>query len=135
MSQPVYFLVLPGVMALDLTGPAETLQLADGHFALHYIGPQPSVRCSTGMTLADIAPLPDCLPDNSLLVVPGVYDSKVWFDTEPAAIAASGYVCSNLPFNPSASRWSVFVPVPCSPRRRGCSMVCSAPRTTMCYRD
>ncbi|MDI6936062.1 AraC family transcriptional regulator, partial [Serratia sp. Se-PFBMAAmG] len=87
MPQPVYFLVLPGVMALDLTGPAETLQLADGFFALHYIGPQASVRCSTGMTIADIAPLPEQLPDNSLLVVPGVYDSKVWFDTAPAAAA------------------------------------------------
>lgn len=87
MPQPVYFLVLPGVMALDLTGPAETLQLADGFFALHYIGPLASVRCSTGMTIADIAPLPEQLPDNSLLVVPGVYDSKVWFDTAPAAAA------------------------------------------------
>lgn len=87
MPQPVYFLVLPGVMALDLTGPAETLQLAGGHFSLHYIGPQPAVRCSTGMTLADIAPLPAQLPDNSLLLVPGVCDSRVWLDT-PAATAA-----------------------------------------------
>lgn len=87
MPQSVFFLVLPGVMALDLTGPAETLQLADGHFALHYIGPQPSVLCSTGMTLADIAPLPAQLPANSLLVVPGVHDSRVCFDTAPAAMA------------------------------------------------
>ncbi|MEB5838791.1 DJ-1/PfpI family protein [Pantoea dispersa] len=87
MPQPVYFLVLPGVMALDLTGPAETLQLAGGHFALHYIGPQASVTCSTGMTIADIAPLPATLPDNSLLIVPGVFDSRIWFDTGDAGQA------------------------------------------------
>ncbi len=87
MPQPVYFLVLPGVMALDVTGPAETLQLANGHFALHYIGPHASVLSSTGMTIAEIAPLPDKLPDNSLLVVPGVYDSTLWFDTEAATQA------------------------------------------------
>jgi len=87
MPQPVYFLVLPGVMALDVTGPAETLQLANGHFALHYIGPQASVLSSTGMTIAEIAPLPDKLPDDSLLVVPGVYDSTLWFDTEAATQA------------------------------------------------
>ncbi len=28
MAQTVLFLTLPGVMALDLTGPAETLRLA-----------------------------------------------------------------------------------------------------------
>lgn len=87
MAQPVFFLVLPGVMALDVTGPAETLQLAGGHFALHYIGPQTRVCSSTGMTIADIAPLPAALPDNSLLIVPGVYDSRIWFDTGAATQA------------------------------------------------
>lgn len=40
----VYFLLLPHVMSLDITGPAEVLTLAGG-FRLHYIGP--SVRSRT----------------------------------------------------------------------------------------
>ncbi|RPD97608.1 helix-turn-helix domain-containing protein [Candidatus Pantoea deserta] len=87
MAQNVLFLTLPGVMALDLTGPAETLRLAGDRFALRYIGPQASVLSSTQMTIADIEPLPETLPPDSLLVVPGVSDSTVWFSTEQADIA------------------------------------------------
>ena len=87
MTHQVWFLTLPGVMALDLTGPAETLGLAGDRFALRYIGPQASVMSSTQMTIADIAPLPASLPPGSLLVVPGVCDSAVWFSTPQAALA------------------------------------------------
>ena len=37
MSHTVWFLTLPGVMVLDLTGPAETLKLAGDHFTLRYM--------------------------------------------------------------------------------------------------
>lgn len=87
MAIPVWFLTLPGVMTLDITGPAETLKLAQGAFALRYIGPDESVQTSTDMTVSRIEPLPDGLPPGSLLVIPGVADSSVWFDT-PQAIAA-----------------------------------------------
>ncbi|MFG1174684.1 GlxA family transcriptional regulator [Erwiniaceae bacterium CAU 1747] len=87
MSIPVWFLTLPGVMTLDLTGPAETLKLATGAFSLRYIGPDESVLTSTDMVIGSIEPLPDSLPGGSLLVIPGVHDSTVWFDT-PQAVAA-----------------------------------------------
>lgn len=87
MSHTVWFLTLPGVMVLDLTGPAETLKLAGDHFTLRYIGPQPEVVCSTGMTIGGIEPLPEQLPADSLLVVPGVYDSRHCFATPQAAEA------------------------------------------------
>lgn len=87
MAQTVLFLTLPGVMALDVTGPAETLRLAGDRFALRYIGPEESVLSSTQMTIAGIEPLPASLPPDSLLVVPGVYDSSVWFSTPQAEIA------------------------------------------------
>ncbi|MBP2168965.1 transcriptional regulator GlxA family with amidase domain [Erwinia toletana] len=87
MPIPVWFLTLPGVMALDLTGPAETLKLAAGAFSLHYIGPQQTVISSTDMTIGNIAPLPESLPDGSLLVVPGSYNSAVCFDTPQARMA------------------------------------------------
>ena len=87
MPQTVLFLILPGVMALDLTGPAETLRLAGDCFALRYIGPQESVVSSTQMTIAGIEPLPEALPSDCLLVVPGVCDSAIWFATPQAETA------------------------------------------------
>lgn len=87
MSQIVWFLTLPGVMALDLTGPAETLKLAGDKFRLRYIGPQPSAISSTEMTISAIEPLPEALPPGSLLVIPGVHDSRVCYDTPQAEAA------------------------------------------------
>ncbi|ADZ44348.1 TPA: DJ-1/PfpI family protein [Yersinia enterocolitica] len=86
MQRNVYFLLLPGVLSLDLTGPAETLRLA-GSFNLCYISPLPEVMSSTDMMLGQLQPLPDSLPEGSLLVVPGVSDSRHYFATETAAIA------------------------------------------------
>ncbi|MFS2221529.1 GlxA family transcriptional regulator [Pantoea sp. B65] len=91
MSIPVWFLTLPGVMALDVTGPAETLKLAAGAFSLRYIGPQATVISSTDMAIGNIEPLPDALPDGSILVVPGSYDSSVCYDT-PQALTAQHWL-------------------------------------------
>ncbi|PLR35234.1 AraC family transcriptional regulator [Chimaeribacter coloradensis] len=82
-KRDAYFIVLPGVMALDVTGPAEALQLA-GQFTLHYIGPVPQVTSSTGLVLGGIEPLPDALPPGAILLVPGVNDSRTGFDTPEA---------------------------------------------------
>jgi len=96
MAIPVWFLTLPGVMTLDLTGPAETLKLADGAFTLHYIGPDDTVLTSTDMTISRIKPLPETLPAGSLLVIPGVHDSTVCFDT-PQAITARNWLMRMQP--------------------------------------
>jgi len=87
MAQTVLFLTLPGVMALDLTGPAETLRLAGDRFTLRYIGPEAAVLSSTQMMIAGIEPLPESLPDDCLLVVPGACDSVIWFATPQAEAA------------------------------------------------
>ncbi|PWC19643.1 GlxA family transcriptional regulator [Brenneria corticis] len=86
MRRQVYFLTLPGVMALDLAGPAETLRIA-GQFDLHYISPETEVRCSTGLTLSRLEPLPATLPEGSILLVPGVTDSVHNFAIPQAEIA------------------------------------------------
>ncbi|WP_426766843.1 GlxA family transcriptional regulator [Erwinia aphidicola] len=96
MTIPVWFITLPGVMALDLTGPAETLKLARDAFSLRYIGPDESVLMSTDMLISRIEPLPESLPDGSLLVLPGVSDSKVWFDT-PQAMAVRNWLMRMQP--------------------------------------
>lgn len=96
MTIPVWFITLPGVMALDLTGPAETLKLARDAFSLRYVGPDESVLMSTDMLVSRIEPLPESLPDGSLLVLPGVSDSKVWFDT-PQAMAVRNWLMRMQP--------------------------------------
>lgn len=96
MTIPVWFITLPGVMALDLTGPAETLKLARDAFSLRYIGPDENVLMSTDMLVSRIEPLPESLPDGSLLVLPGVSDSKVWFDT-PQAMAVRNWLMRMQP--------------------------------------
>ncbi|SPZ62985.1 transcriptional activator FtrA [Serratia quinivorans] len=83
MPQAVYFLMLPQVLSLDVSGPAETLRLA-GQFSLHYISPVPQVTCSVGMTLSQLQPLPDRLEDGAILVVPGISDSQHFFANGPA---------------------------------------------------
>ncbi|KAA8997346.1 helix-turn-helix domain-containing protein [Affinibrenneria salicis] len=86
MKRDVWFLMLPGVMALDIAGPAEALRLTR-QFALHYISPEPEVLCSTGMTLSQLQPLPAQLPAGSIVLVPGVMDSSHDFSTAPAVQA------------------------------------------------
>ncbi|WP_435946808.1 GlxA family transcriptional regulator [Dryocola sp. BD586] len=84
MSIGVWFVVLPGVLSLDLTGPAETLALAGEAFHLHFIGPDPQVVTSIGLGFSGVEPLPESFPSGSLLVLPGVCDSSRYFDTPQA---------------------------------------------------
>ncbi len=86
MSQAVYFLLLPNVLSLDVSGPAETLRLA-GQFSLRYLSPAPQIVCSIGMTLSGLQPLPERLEDGAILVLPGVGDSQRYFAGEEAGQA------------------------------------------------
>ncbi|MFS7305747.1 GlxA family transcriptional regulator [Rahnella inusitata] len=86
MQRNVYFVTLPGVMSLDLTGPAEALRLA-GQFQLYYIGPQPEVLMSTGLTVSHLQPLPESLPQGSILIMPGVTESVENFSSPVAQTA------------------------------------------------
>lgn len=81
MATPVYFVVLPQVLMLDLVGPAEVLRLAsrlawdagegERGFDLRYLCPLPDVQSSIGLPLAGLAPLPGSLPADSLVVLVG----------------------------------------------------------------
>lgn len=86
MQRDVYFVTLPGALALDLTGPAETLRLS-GQFRTHYISPLNEVELTTGLVVSRLQPLPSTLPAHSIVVVPGVDNSETQFDTEPARLA------------------------------------------------
>lgn len=86
MPKAVYFLMLPNVLLLDVSGPAEVLRLA-GQFQLHYVSPVPQVTSSIGMAIGQLALLPQQWNEGDILVIPGVADSTHYFATEEAALA------------------------------------------------
>jgi len=73
---PVFVLTPPRVLLLDVAGPIEVLrkanlEQAEIHFVVRFIGPSTEVASSIGLTLAAIEPLPDAVPDGSLVVIAG----------------------------------------------------------------
>jgi len=73
---PVYVVLPPRTLLLDVAGPLEVLRVANRvqsamRFDVHYIGPTRSVSTSIGIALAGISPLPKHLPAETMLVVAG----------------------------------------------------------------
>ena len=73
---PVYVVLPPRTLLLDVAGPIEVLRRANIEqehlrFFVRYVGPAPRVASSIGLELAGIAPLPETLADNALVVVCG----------------------------------------------------------------
>ena len=73
----VVFVIAPGVHLLDLAGPAQTFDSANGcgcDYRLHFIGASPQVPSALGLALTGFGPLvpPHELDRNDLVIVPGV---------------------------------------------------------------
>jgi transcriptional regulator GlxA family with amidase domain len=73
---PVFVVVPPRTLLLDIAGPVEALRRAnqesDGvRFDVRYVGPAPRVTTSVGLNLADIEALPDRLPDAAVVLLSG----------------------------------------------------------------
>ena len=73
---PVYVVLPPRTMLLDVSGPLEVLRQANREqqavaFEVHYIGARPQVISSIGIHLAGIQGLPDSLPEHAMVVVVG----------------------------------------------------------------
>ncbi|MCB6183349.1 GlxA family transcriptional regulator [Leeia sp. TBRC 13508] len=84
---PVYIVVTPGFMMLDLAGPAEAFRLArqfGGPFRMQLVGPEEKVASSLGLPVCDLKPLPDNVPDHALVVISGVENSAEMYQL-PAA--------------------------------------------------
>lgn len=78
MPVDVYFVILPGVLLLDLAGAAEAFRYASqhgGNYRLHFIGPKAELDSSIGLGFANITALPANIEDNSLLVIAGQTDA------------------------------------------------------------
>lgn len=72
------FLVLlpPRVLLLDVAGPIEVLRIANNIqdkivFDVRYVAPVTSMDCSIGLQLTGMAPLPETVPDDTLVFLPG----------------------------------------------------------------
>ncbi|HBQ34762.1 MAG TPA: AraC family transcriptional regulator, partial [Ochrobactrum anthropi] len=76
---PVYVVIPPRVLLLDVAGPLEVLRKAnlEQHklrFDVCYIGPASTVLSSIGLPVAGVEPLPEALPDDALVIVSGAAD-------------------------------------------------------------
>lgn len=76
---PVFVVVPPRALLLDIAGPVEVLRKANMEqarlcFDVAYVGPAASVTSSVGLAVTGIAPLPDTLPDGAMVVVSGAAD-------------------------------------------------------------
>ena len=85
---PVVVVVPPRALLLDLAGPLEVLRRAnidqrDVVFDVSYASPSPRVASSIGLALGDLAPLPDALTDDAMIVVPGSADNVAFGEDTP----------------------------------------------------
>lgn len=83
--QPVYLLVMPDTLLLDVAAPAEALRIAnhlqnDVRFTLRYVATRPSMATSIGLRISPLEVLPDALPENAWLVIAGTVEKPlpVW---------------------------------------------------------
>lgn len=73
---PVYVLLPPYTLLMDVAGPVEVLRRAnieqgDVLFDYQFIAAQPSQTTSVGLMLADLGPLPDLIPDDAYVILSG----------------------------------------------------------------
>src|SRR5690554_4948431 len=73
-------LMMPGQVPLDLVGPLQVLQCADRlsiDVEVCYVGPKTAMSWLGPLTLSGIDPLPEQLPPQQLLLIPGQYRNSV----------------------------------------------------------
>jgi transcriptional regulator GlxA family with amidase domain len=76
---PVYVVLPPRTLLLDVAGPLEVLRKTNQlqsavRFEVKYIGPVRSICSSVGIHLSAIDPLPPTLPSNAIVVLSGDVD-------------------------------------------------------------
>jgi transcriptional regulator GlxA family with amidase domain len=79
---PVFVIVPPRILLLDVAGPIEVLRKANleqrsVRFTATYIGPSATVGSSIGLAVTGVAPLPERLPDGALVVIAGSADTPM----------------------------------------------------------
>ncbi|SOC12996.1 GlxA family transcriptional regulator [Stappia indica] len=84
---PVFVVVPPRALLLDIAGPVEVLRKANMEqaqlcFDVAYVGPAADVTSSVGLAVTGIAPLPAALPDGAMVVVSGAADRPLGSETD-----------------------------------------------------
>jgi transcriptional regulator GlxA family with amidase domain len=82
---PVYVVLPARTLLLDVAGPMEALRKANQlqsavAFDVRYVGTLPSVTSSIGLMVSGIAPLPEAIEDNAMVVLSG--DTEVILGAE-----------------------------------------------------
>lgn len=90
---PVWVIVPPRVLLLDIAGPLEVLRragLEQGEIAfdVRCASTARTVTSSIGLELSGIEPLPASVPDDAMIVVPGSADATAFAADVPDAAAA-----------------------------------------------
>jgi len=90
----VTVVVPPRALLLDIAGPIEVLRRAnleqhDVRFGVRYAGASAAVASSIGLVLSGIDPLPETLPENAMIVVPGNADNIAFGDDPSDANVAA----------------------------------------------
>jgi transcriptional regulator GlxA family with amidase domain len=84
---PVFVVLPPHTLLLDVAGPVEVLRKANQlqdrvRFDVTYVGPSSGVTSSIGLRIAGIGDLPEILPDHCIVVVSG--NAEVILPASPA---------------------------------------------------
>ena len=87
---PVWVIVPPRLLLLDLSGPLEVLRRANIEqqalrFDVRYASPARSVTSSIGLTLGNLEALPKYVEDDAVIVVPGTADTLDFAGDAPPA--------------------------------------------------
>ena len=85
---PVWVIVPPRALLLDIAGPIEVLRRAgieqhNVRFEVRYASPARAVTSSIGITMSGLEPLPDVIADDALIVVPGSTDNVAFAEAIP----------------------------------------------------
>ena len=77
----VVFVLLPQVVLLDVAGPADAFRNAEaqqpGSYALRFVAPQARLLAAVGLALCDLDPLPQQLPEGSIVVLTGITGERI----------------------------------------------------------
>src|SRR5215468_10448864 len=69
----VVFVLLPGVVLLDVAGPADAFRNAasriPGSYRLRFVAPRKAITAAVGLNLSGLEPLPDRLAPGTILVL------------------------------------------------------------------
>jgi len=77
----VVFVLLPGVVLLDVAGPADAFRNAasrvPGSYRLRFVAPQKAVTAAAGLELGSLEPLPAGLAPGTILVLTGLSGAAI----------------------------------------------------------